>query len=215
MTDWRTTRIAMLDCETTGKDPNTERIVEVACVIAEGGEIIASKSWLVHPQCSIPPDTTAIHGITDAMVRGAPAFADVALDLFSMVGEAIPAAYNAPFDRSFISAEWDRLGLDVPPFALLASTKWIDPLVWIRRAQKYEKSKKLGDVARRMNIDAGEAHRATSDAETALRILFKLGTDRRMPATLDDLLARQVVLAAEQEADYAAWRARKDAAGGR
>ena len=70
--------LAILDAETTGVDPATDRIVELAILRAEPGK----KSTLFHkrlnPQRPIPQEATAIHGITDKDVANSPTFGDVA-----------------------------------------------------------------------------------------------------------------------------------------
>ena len=59
--------ICFFDLETTGIDIGKDRIVEISIfkVFPNGNK--ESKTWLVNPTIPIPPQTTAVHGIDDAM----------------------------------------------------------------------------------------------------------------------------------------------------
>ncbi|HUK64216.1 MAG TPA: 3'-5' exonuclease, partial [Dongiaceae bacterium] len=66
-------RVVVVDTETTGMSPaEGHALVEVATVVLENGTIGETWSSLVRPGRPIPPDASAVHGITDAMVAGAP-----------------------------------------------------------------------------------------------------------------------------------------------
>jgi exodeoxyribonuclease X len=93
---------AVVDVETTGIDPATDRVVEVACVLTRGGRIIQTFSTLVHPERPIPASASAVHHITDTMVADAPRLANVAPSIAAMCADAIVVAHNASFDLSFL-----------------------------------------------------------------------------------------------------------------
>ena len=57
--------IVAIDTETTGRDPASDRVVEVACVRWESGRITLQKSWLVNPGRPIPQEAFEVHGISD------------------------------------------------------------------------------------------------------------------------------------------------------
>jgi len=110
-----------------------------------------------------------------------------------MLEGCIPAAYNAAFDRAFLGAELARAGV-----LLARDVEWLDPLVWARELQQGEKSRALGEVAARLGIDLETAHRASADAEAALKVLFALGRDVRVPRTYAALVQEQRRLAMAQ-----------------
>lgn len=215
---WSTQRFVVIDFETTGIDPTSDRVVEMGIAVFEHGELVVAKSWLINPGMPVPPEVSAVHGITDEMLARAPAFAEVIAEALPLLDGAAPMAYNAPFDRAFLLAEWTRLERPAPAGipALDPAQAWIDPLVWVRELQKYEKGKKLADAARRLRIELTNAHRAASDAEAAGRVMLALATrgaiGNRVPAHYDTLLERQAQLSEQQTADFAAWKARKGAA---
>jgi len=207
--DWRELPIAMLDVETTGTDSATDRIVEVGIVRCVGGEIMARHNWLINPGRPIPREASEVHGIKDEDVQGAPPFAAVALAIVEFFQGHIPAAYNASFDRAFLWREMDRLELPAPVDApaLRKDVEWLDPLVWARELQQGERSRALGDVVARLGIALENAHRATHDAEAALRVLLAFGRDVRVPRSYAAFVQEQRRLSMSQaDARRNKWR---------
>lgn len=211
---WRQHRLAVIDTETTGTDPAIARVVDLGVVIVEAGSITNRHGWLINPSVSIPAECTALHGITDEMVATAPAFAAVAFEFVAAVGDAIPVAFNARFDRAILLAEFLRAGL-VPPTFLMRGDEnaWIDALAWARAFAPYGKGQKLSIVAERLGVEAGQAHRAVGDCETTARVLAKLADATmhedarvaRMPETFAELVLHQRRITAERDASYASW----------
>lgn len=208
---WLDLPIALMDVETTGRDSATDRIVELGIVIGRRGEIIESHNWLVNPGRPIPAEAQAVHKISDEMVANEPPFSAIASEVARILKGVIPAAYNAPFDKGFILAELGRADWtgETLPASLRPNVEWLDPLVWARELQKYEKGKSLGDVCRRLGIVLDEAHRATNDAEAALRVLYAFAKDVRVPKTYAALTQEQRRLARQQEEERARWRSRQ------
>jgi DNA polymerase-3 subunit epsilon len=208
---WAELPIAVLDTETTGKDPSLgDRIVEIGIVVGLRGEIVKRLNWLVNPGIPIPDAAREVHGISDDDVKDAPSFASIAHEVAEALRGTIPAAYNAPFDRAFVAAELARSGLvmDAFPPCMRTDVVWVDPLVWARELQKYEKGKKLADVAARVGVALENAHRASDDAEAALRVLWAFARDTRVPQTYAALVQEQRRLARDQEDDFRMWRQR-------
>ena len=197
---WRDLRIALIDVETTGRDASVDRVVEVGIAIARGGEVVERKNWLVNPGRPIPKEASDVHKITDADVAEAPPFAAIAAEIAAALRDCVPAAYNAAFDRAFLTNEIARAGvvLDSAPPAFRRDVEWLDPLVWAREIQQDEKSRALGEVAARLGITLENAHRASDDAEAALRVLLILGSDARVPQTYAALVQEQRRYALDQ-----------------
>jgi DNA polymerase III subunit epsilon len=208
---WIELPIALIDVETTGRDPAVDRIVEVGIVTGRGGQIVDRRSWLVNPGCAIPEESRAVHGITDEMVKDSPQFAAIGQEVVGALTGAVPAAYNAAFDRGFLLAELERAGFDndALPASLAANVEWIDPLIWARELHQFEKGKSLGDVTRRLGIAVETAHRATDDAEAALRVLYAFSKDVRVPASYAGLTQEQRRLSRVQDEQRARWRNRQ------
>lgn len=194
-TPWVDAPIAFIDTETTGRDPNLDRVVEVGIVLGVSGAVRTRKSWLVNPGIPIPEESASVHGIRDADVAGKPALAAVMPEILAALEGAVPAAYNAEFDRAFLRVELGRTnlggaGVKLPP-AFRREVEWLDPLVFAREIYKDEQSRALGEMAARLGITLERAHRATDDAEAALMVLYALAKDPRLPKGYAALLQEQ------------------------
>ncbi len=199
---WTELPIALIDVETTGTDASVDRVVEVGIVIARSGEIVERRNWLVNPGRPIPKEASDVHKITDDDVKDAPPFAAVVDEIAAMLAGCVPAAYNAAFDRAFLGNEVARTSAagaaSAAPPALRRNVEWVDPLVWARELQQGERSRALGEVAARLGISLENAHRASDDAEAALRVMLMLGRDVRVPRTYAALVQEQRRLAMAQ-----------------
>jgi DNA polymerase-3 subunit epsilon len=207
---WAAAPLAVIDFETTGLTPDTDRIIEIGIACFSAGELTKLKHWLVNPTIPIPEQARAVHGIGDPDVAGAPTFDQVAVELVEVLKGHVPVAYNAAFDRAFLHAELTRAGLDIrgPELApaCAADVEWLDPLVWTRELYRDDSSRKLTDIAARLGITLERAHRAASDAETTGRVLLAIA--ERMPATYAEVIGLQTQYAARQEVDLT-WRPRR------
>ena len=68
--------LVVFDIESTGINPRHDRIIELAAIRIEPDGTETSKCWLLNPGVKIPPETTAIHSITDDDVKDCPTFAE-------------------------------------------------------------------------------------------------------------------------------------------
>lgn len=207
---WMDETIAFIDTETTGRDPNVDRIIEIGVVFGRGGEILRSRSWLINPGVAIPAEATEVHGIKDEDVKDERSIGEIFPELIEELRGAIPAAYNAEFDRSFFRAELTRWAtgktLERMPPALRKDVEWLDPLVFAREIYKEEQSRALSEMAERLGISLEQAHRATHDAEAALRVLYALAKDPRLPRGYAALLQEQRRLGRAFEEARRFWR---------
>ena len=106
-------RFAVIDVETTGLDPERERVLELAILRAdEQGRPI--DQWVTRFHPGGPVRATHIHGITDADVAGAPRFADLAVQIGTALQGLVLVAHNAEFDLAFLQAEFARASLPMP-----------------------------------------------------------------------------------------------------
>lgn len=92
--------LRVLDIETTGTDPEKDRIVEIASVdVTKAKEIANAREHLVNPQMPIPPRSSAVHHIIDADVECQPTFDMVLPDY---LGATFYVAHNAQFEQAFL-----------------------------------------------------------------------------------------------------------------
>lgn len=198
--NWKEEPILFLDTETTGINPDQDRIVELAMALMLDGEVRWSYVTLVNPQMPIPEGAAAVHKIHDEDVVDAPTFAD----LMEMVGLCIDyrlcGAYNAPFDKNILANEFQRCGVAFDkPF-------WFDPLVVVRhfvtiRARGVHR---LENVAARLGIELGEAaHTAAADTIAAGKVMHYYAS--KLPDDLDAYAELQSLWAEEQWSEWVAY----------
>jgi DNA polymerase III epsilon subunit family exonuclease len=152
-----------LDVETTGLSPKTSRVCELALIGFQGGSRVSQFSSLINPGLPIPPETTRIHGITDAMVKNSPAFSVLVPRLVALLEGSVIVAHNAGFDLSFIEMEFARAGLRLPELPVIDT--------WhIARHLGGFSNHRLGTIAKELDISAESWHRALGDVEMTRKI---------------------------------------------
>lgn len=161
----------VVDVETTGGRAARNRVTEIGAVKVQNGKVIGKWQSLINPQQAIPANITRLTGITNAMVAGAPVFAEIADDFQSFMGEAIFVAHNVRFDYGFITEEFRRLDRRFrhPQLCTVAS---------MRALYKGHKSYSLGNLCEAFGIDLTSHHRALCDAEAAAELLFLINARR-------------------------------------
>jgi DNA polymerase III subunit epsilon len=104
--------ILVLDTETTGLDVARDRVISIGGLRLVGGRMYRATSFdrLVNPGSPIPPRSTAIHGITDAMVADAPPFAEVYAALEALMAGTVVVGHQIAFDLAMLRAECARNG---------------------------------------------------------------------------------------------------------
>ena len=111
---------AVVDVETTGLYPSTDRVVEIAVVqLNADAEITAEFCTLINPRRDVGP--TRLHGITAADITSAPIFATAAATLWELLSGRVLVAHNALFDARFLDAEFTRCGTRLPPPPLMCT----------------------------------------------------------------------------------------------
>lgn len=126
----------VLDTETTGLDATTDRLVQIGALVVRGGALREEERFetLVNPGVSIPPSSTAIHGIHDEDVAAAPAPGPALSELLAFLAERPVIGYAIAFDLEVLAraaeaegAEWaPPTALDVRPLARLVAPSLAD-----------------------------------------------------------------------------------------
>ena len=105
--------ICFFDLETTGIDIGKDRIVEISIFKVYPNGNKESKTWLVNPTIPIPPQTTAVHGITDEKVANEPTFKELASQIHNMIKDSDLAGFNSDrFDIPLLAEELLRAEVD-------------------------------------------------------------------------------------------------------
>jgi DNA polymerase-3 subunit epsilon len=163
-----------LDTETTGLQAN-DQIVELCILDAQGEALVDS---LVRPTAPIPFVVTRIHGITNAMVRDAPTWAELWLTVAPLLVSYRIAIYNAEFDLRLMQQTHQLYGLNWP--GNLLSSVCIMQLyaqyVGQRGSHGYFKMHSLSKALQQCQIQppSESAHRAHADALASRALLHYL-----------------------------------------
>lgn len=104
--------LIFFDLETTGGDVYKDRIIQIALIKYAVDGTVVEKNYMVNPKQPINPEAIKIHGITDEMVKDAPPFKLLAVELLDFIGNADLAGYNSNrFDIPLLIEEFARIGL--------------------------------------------------------------------------------------------------------
>ena len=176
-------RFAVIDVETTGLDPESDRILELAILRAdEQGRPV--DQWVTRFHPGGPVRATHIHGITDADVAGAPGFPDLAVQVGTALQGLVLVAHNAEFDVAFLRAEFARASLPMPRVTsyctLQGSTVYLPQL---RRRTLAECCAALGVVHQRAHSALGDAYAAAGLLERYLALDRQTGYDAPLVAS--------------------------------
>ncbi len=169
-------QVVAVDVETTGWLAEAGRITEIGAVRLRPAGPPVEFSSLVNPGVPIPPHITALTGITDAMVRGAPTIREVLPSFLAFADGAILAAHNAPFDIAFLAAACEACGIAWPRWPVV-DTAVLSRLL-LRPGQVPDH--KLATLAEYFSAPAGPRHRALADARATVSVLAGL---LELPAT--------------------------------
>jgi DNA polymerase III subunit epsilon len=154
--------LAFVDLETTGMRAADDRITEIGIVrvdadAAGGPPRVSEWSSLVDPGVPIPAVIQALTGITDAMVRGAPGFSEIASTVDARLEGCVFIAHNARFDHGFLKHAFARLER---PF----SARALCTVKLSRRLFPDVQGHGLDAIVARHALDVSERHRALGDA---------------------------------------------------
>lgn len=160
-------KYAVVDIEATGGTQKVDRIIEIGIVLLDGNEIVDTYSTLVNPGISIPPFITKLTGISQQMVKDAPAFHEVAKKIILMTEGRSLVAHNVSFDYRILREEYERLGYEFKT----------DTLCTARLAKHYfpeiEKYN-LKRVATYLGLPLEDRHRAGDDAMATAEVMKKI-----------------------------------------
>ena len=159
----------VFDLETTGLNPASEEITEIAAVRIVEGEIRDSFQTYVNPHKPIPAEITELTGISDETVADAPDLDKAVPEFLAWAGEGqYPlVAHNAGFDMGFLRTACQRLGIE-------REFTSIDTLEMSRLMLPHMHKFKLNILAKELQVGPFEHHRASEDAAVLGRIYVKL-----------------------------------------
>lgn len=162
----------VLDLETTGLDPETDRVVELAAVRHCGPVVLDTFEALVNPGVPLPPAVSRLTGLSDADLQGRPDIGRVLPGLLDFLGRDRLAGHNLRFDLAFLQAEAQRSGRSLPDW----SREAIDTLTLARTLLPSRSSHSLAALAEELALPVGfgRRHRAAADAGATGQLLMWL-----------------------------------------
>jgi ATP-dependent DNA helicase DinG len=155
--------IVAIDIETTGLSQERDAIIEIGAVKFKGHRVEAEWSTLINPNRHIPEFISGLTGITDAEVRNAPRFRDVAPDLEAFVADAPIIGHNVRFDMGFLQ------GAGLFPYNEIIDTYELASVL-MPTASRYN----LGALGKQLGILLPATHRALDDARVTMAAFNRL-----------------------------------------
>jgi DNA polymerase-3 subunit epsilon len=171
---WHRGPLVAFDVETTGPDPQRDRILSAALVHSDG----TRQHWLVNPGVPIPAETSRLNGITDEMVRtaGRPpavALAELGVTIGKYIADGTPVvAFFASYDVTVLHTELARHAL--PPVAWDRAVI-VDPFILHGQAEPgWSGRRTLRDLCAYYGVNLVHAHEAASDAQATLELAVQI-----------------------------------------
>ena len=193
-------KFTAFDLETTGIHPKTDAIVEIGAVRFDGTEPLDTFCTLINPGRPIPPEASAVNGITDEMVADQPTVENVLADLAEFCGDLPLVAHNAPFDFKFLLNAVETHKTKAPAGTVL------DSCALARILFPGMINYKLGTLVNHFGFPPGDFHRAEIDSVHCGRLFAKIveslekgGQSASVPALLD--LTKQTLMKFPQYPD--------------
>lgn len=211
------TTFVCLDCETTGLDPQQDRVIEVAVAKFTLDETLDQFESLIDPEHPISEASIEIHNITPDMVKGKPTIDKVIPDVLRIIGKHIIVGHGIGFDIELIAIAADRAGI---PHTLRQNLT----LDTLRMARLYGESptNSLEQLRKHFNIELEGAHRAMNDVVVNMEVFKFLAKSYKTTDQLFEVLSRPILMKAmplgkhkgrplkEIPLDYLRWAATKD-----
>ena len=161
------TEFVVFDIETTGLSIANCNITEIGAVKYKNGQIGEKFSTFVDPGTHIPENITALTGITDDMVKGAPSEKEAVRAFAEFAGNAILVAHNANFDTGFIRkvCEENKIPFDNAYIDTFPLSRYVNPDL---------KKHKLDVLAEHYGLGNFDHHRAFEDAHMLALVFDKM-----------------------------------------
>jgi len=189
MDRWKKLQFVCLDCEATGLEPSSDRIIELAIVRFDLESTYDRYETLVDPECVIPEESIAIHHITQKMIAGKPKIRDVLPNFLRHIGNHIIVGHGILYDIELIHETAKREHIPCS----IKKNRFIDTL---RLARIYGESpvNSLEYLRQHFNIEAEIAHRAMSDVIVNIEVFKRLAKSYRSIKLLFDALSKPIML---------------------
>ncbi len=174
--------VVVLDFETTGLSPDQgDRAIEIGAVRISGGVIGERFQALMNPGCRINGFIENYTGISNAMLASAAPVEVVMAEFARFIGNDNLVAHNASFDRRFLDAELQHIGIS-------CQGQFACSMLAARRLYPDAPNHKLGTLVRFKDLPTdGTYHRALADAEMTAHLWLAMLSDIKQQYPVHDL----------------------------
>ena len=125
--------LVFFDLETTGINITRDRIVEISILKVHPNGTEETRTRRINPEMPIPPESTAIHGISDEDVKDCPTFKQVGKSFADFLEGCDMAGFNSSrFDVPLLTEEFLRAGVDFET----SKRKFIDVQIIFHRKEQ-------------------------------------------------------------------------------
>ncbi|TCZ76078.1 3'-5' exonuclease [Paenibacillus albiflavus] len=171
--------ITIFDFETTGLNPEQDRVIEMAAIRVRNGEIVGEFQTLVQHQMELPAKITEITGITSDQMRSGMNETLAFKMLRVFMGDSMLVAHNAAFDLQFLHWAMQRIGNKT------FENPFLDTMTISRERHPYPH--KLTDMCNRYGIVLDGAHRALNDVRGTLELLKAMHKEKSVEQYVNSL----------------------------
>ena len=159
-------KYVVFDIETTGLSPVNDMITEIGAVKIENGIVVDEFSQLINPKRPIPDKIEKLTGITDEMVKDQPTIKEVLPEFQDFIKDSVLVAHNATFDVGFIKEQLSKIKETI-------NNPVLDTLELTRTLFPHLRSHRLNVIAKHLNVNLINHHRAVDDAKATAEIFLK------------------------------------------
>lgn len=158
--------------ETTGLTPETDHIIEIACVKVRNGIVMAELEYLVRCNIPIPDFISKLTGISEnELTEKGISLEEAVSETFKFIGNDCIIGHNVAFDILFLQNASGKLSMNCPEI------KAIDTYLLVLAKEKLKDAVsnfRLESLARYYQIADKQAHRALTDARITAQLYIKL-----------------------------------------
>jgi DNA polymerase-3 subunit alpha (Gram-positive type) len=166
------TVFVVFDIETTGLNPKHDKIIEIAAVKIENGQITETFSALIDPHEPLSEKIKSLTGIEDEHLAGQPGIEEILPRFLEFARGSVLVAHNAAFDTGFVREACRQHGY---PYDMTS----VDTLGLSRLLLKDLKRHRLNMVAKHLGVKLENHHRALDDATATAEVFIKLAARLR------------------------------------
>ena len=159
-------KMVILDCETTGANAASCKIIEIGLLVIENGVLIDQWQTFCNPETPIPEKIKRLTGIDKSMLENAPVFSQIAVKLRAYLKDRVLVAHNIRFDYGFLRNEFAREKINF-------HEKTLCSLKFSRLLYSQFKRHSLNAIIKRFNFSIKNRHRAMDDALIIYKFFLK------------------------------------------